>query len=169
MFSYKETSECFKTHSLRVLWHCETLELSWGCVTVQTCSDEVRVYHLSLCVNILLGSSPSISSGMTTFSPLCLPAGYRVHKFYSDKSSDQVMHCTQYDSQRCLLNGPFNSSWGPWLKRNCQLWLAPASAVCCRESVWFGRPGFLWASQEATCADGSQTKGWPPVMLSGPF
>lgn len=134
----------------------------WNCpeaVTLQACSDEVCVYHLSLCVNILLGSSPSIFSGMTTFSPLCLPTDQRVHKFYSDRSPDLVRHCTQYDSQRCLLKTDLSTA----IEAATEPRLPALTGTCpCRVlggSVWFDKPGFLGAGQEAPCADGSRTKG----------
>lgn len=79
------------------LWNTGTVP---DCVTLQTCSDEVCIYHPSLCVNILLGSSPSISSGMTTFSSLCLPTGHIAPQILVTKAL--VMRCTQCDSQRYL-------------------------------------------------------------------
>lgn len=129
---------------VRPLWHCETLKLSWGGADALWWS--VCVYHLSLCVNILLGNSPSISSGMTTFSPLCLPTGHTAHKFYSDKSSELVMHCTQYDSQRWLLKTDLSTAGGGsnWTQAASADWHLPLPML--GNGVWYARPGFLGAS-----------------------
>lgn len=145
--------------------------MSRGCYTADLLRWwSVCIHHLPRCVNILLGSHPGISSGVTTLSPLCAcQQVIQSLKFYSDKSSEQVMHCTQYDSQRCLSMQPFQQPveavTGPRLA---------ALTGTCLHRVRFGTAGDSTCqvssrpSREATCADGSWTKGWP-VMSSGSF
>ena len=144
------------------------MDLFRGCVTLQTCSDLVCVSHLSLCVNILLGNSPSISSVTSTLSPLCLPTGHTVDRFDSDKSAvypGKTLHPTWLPE--VLIRQTFQQQARQPLERGTHLWLAPAFAVCSVRERFSG-PGFVSASQEDTCADGSWTKGWH-LSCWGPF
>lgn len=66
-------------------------------VTRQTCADdeECVIDHLPRCVNILPGSRPSGSSGMTTFSPPCLPTSHTVSHLNFTVTEAQTWRCTR--------------------------------------------------------------------------
>lgn len=113
----------------------KTGRLSQGCATLQAWSDEGCVYHLSHCVNILLGSSPSIP----------FRYGHFVTPVLANRShSPQILQrqkLTRGDTLHpvWLPEVPFRQTFKQRererLNWKCQLWLAPAPAACSGDCV----------------------------------
>lgn len=148
---------------------------NWKCpeaVTLQTCSDDEACVYI-ICPVVSTSYLVAVQASPQAWLHFHLSACQQVIQsltFYSDKSSEPVMHCTQYDSQRCLSTQPFRQQveavTGPRLA---------ALTGTCLHRVRFGTAGSSTRqissvpSREGTCADGSWTKGWTPVMSSGSF
>lgn len=162
----------YKESSCWVLWLCDLVK-HWKCprgcvIHRRPRSDEVCVYHLSLCVNILLGRGPSVSLGHGYFftdpstppsTPFArLPTDHRVRAIFTvTEAQTPVRYCTQHDP-------PFSTARyrrGDWAEA-ASFWLAPAPSVCLGDRARLPKR----LSRGLAYADGSRTKGWHVRLLS---